>query len=200
MGKIITIGRQFGSGGREFGKRLSDELGYRYIDKEIICEIAKETSLSEGYVSNIIENSPESVYSISYARTLSFGDNYYLNQMRSVYSAQNDIINKFAQRENCVIIGRCADYILRNMNPYRIFVYASIESRVARCINRAENSENINLNELRKNINNVDKNRSRYYEFYTGMEWGNIENYDLCINTSGRIIKDLVPVVAKMLV
>lgn len=199
MSKIITIGRQFGSGGRELGKRLADELGLRYYDKEILSEIANQTSMSEEYVSNIIEQAPKRSYPITIGHSFAFSDNYYMMQMQSVYLAQDKIIRQLASDSDCIIIGRCADYILRDMNPCRIFVYASMQSRIDRCIQRALEGENITEKEMKKKINEIDKNRSRYYGFYTGRTWGDINNYDVCINTSGKVIKDLVPGIAKLL-
>lgn len=199
MNKIITIGRQFGSGGRELGKRLSDELGIRYYDKEILAEIANQTSMSEEYISNIIEQAPKRSYPITIGNTFAFSDNYYMMQMQSVYLAQDKIIRQLASDSDCIIIGRCADYILRDMNPCRIFVYSSMQSRVERCITRAAEGENISEKEMKKKINEIDKNRSKYYEFYTGRTWGDINNYDVCINTSDKVIKDLVPGIAKLL-
>ena len=199
MNKIITIGRQFGSGGRELGRRLAEEMGYQYYDKEIISEISNQTSMSEGYVSQIIDRSPRHLFPITIGRSISFADNYYLKQVQSVYKAQSDIIQELAQKSDCVIIGRCADYILRNSSPYRLFVYASIESRIQRCLERADLNENFSEKEIRQKIFEIDKNRAKYYEFYSGKKWGNVENYDLCINTTNKDIKNLVPYIAKFL-
>lgn len=199
MNKIITIGRQFGSGGRELGRRLAEEMGYQYYDKEIISEISNQTSMSEGYVSQIIDRSPRHLFPITIGHSISFADNYYLKQVQSVYKAQSDIIQELAQKSDCVIIGRCADYILRNSSPYRLFVYASIESRIQRCLERADLNENFSEKEIRQKIFEIDKNRAKYYEFYSGKKWGNVENYDLCINTTNKDIKNLVPYIAKFL-
>ena len=91
-----------------------------------------------------------------------------------------------------MIVGRCADYLLRDYKPFRIFVYANLESRMQRCMARGD-GENLSESELRKMIRRIDRNRARYYGDCTGQSWGAKENYDLCINTSGREIKDLIP-------
>lgn len=200
MNKIITVGRQFGSGGRELGRRLAEELGYQYFDKEIITEIANQTSMAEGYVQQIIEHTPKTLFPITVGHSLAFSDNYYMKQVQSVYKAQSDIINDLACKSNCVIIGRCADYILRDANPFRLFVYASMESRIRRCFDKADEKEAYTEKEIKNKIREIDKNRAKYYEFYTGREWGNVENYDLCINTSDKTIKELVPCIAKFIV
>ena len=192
MSKIITIGRQFGSGGRELGRRLAENLGYEYYDREIITEISKKTDMAEGYVKQIVEKYPHNLFPITIGNTISYVDSYYMQQVQSVYSAQCEIIRELVQKSNCVIIGRCADYILRDVNPFRIFVYASMDSRVQRCMSRANEDEKYTEKDIISQIKNVDKNRRKYYEFYTSQKWGDIENYDLCVNTTNKDIKSMV--------
>lgn len=199
MGKIITVGRQFGSGGRELGRRLAELLGIQYYDREVIAEIAKHTSLSEEFVSNVIERRPTGLYPITIGKSFAYVGEYSLIQQQSVFKAQDQIIKELADKSDCVIVGRCADYILREEKPFRIFVYASLESRIQRCISRAGSNEKYSEKEIKKQIKEIDKNRSKYYEFYTGNEWGDKENYDLCINTTNANIKETVVGVARML-
>ena len=126
-------------------------------------------------------------------------DNYYIQQEQSIYLAQSEIIRELAQKSSCVIVGRCADFILKDLKPYRIFVYADIESRVNRCISRnTDTSKILTEKEMKKQILSIDKHRAKYYDYYTGNKWGDKNNYDLCINTSGLVIKEIVPVIAKM--
>lgn len=193
MNRIITIGREFGSGGRELGRRIAEHLGIEYYDKEIITEITARTDLSEQYVSQIIEHKPHSLYPIVTGRSLSGYDNYYIRQIRSVFKAQSDIMTDLANKSDCVIIGRCADYILSACSPYRIFVYADIESRIKRCKERSSAAENYTDKQLKKHILHIDKDRAKYYEYYTGNKWGDRKNYDLCINTTNAVIKEIVP-------
>lgn len=200
MNRIITVGRQFGSGGRELGRRLAEELNIEYYDKEILEAIAKHTALSEEYIRQVVESKPHSLYPIRIGRSIPTVDDYHTKQIRTVYSAQNEIINSLADRSDCVIVGRCADYILRDRDPYRIFVYADIGSRIKRCMERSDETERFSEKEWQKKILKVDKNRKQYYEFYTGRNWGDISNYDLCINTSNRIIKDMIPSIAKLFI
>ena len=134
MHRIITIGREFGSGGREFGRRLAEELGIEYYDKEIITEISKHTSLSEEYIKQVIECKPHHLYPITIGQSFAYNDNYAFQQVQSVYSSQCQIMREMAVKAPCVMIGRCADYILQEFKPYRIFVYADMESRIKRCI------------------------------------------------------------------
>lgn len=196
MSKIITIGREFGSGGRELGRRLAEELGCDYYDKEIITEISKKTSLSEAYIKSVVEKTPHHLYPITIGQSFSVVENYYMKQIQTVYTAQANIIREMAEMGDCVIVGRCADYILKEENPFRIFVYADMESRIRRSIGRAENP--VSEKEMKKHILKMDKNRAKYYEYYTGRTWGVKENYDLCVNTTDCVIKEIVPHIAKM--
>lgn len=198
MNKIITIGREFGSGGREFGRRLAEELGFDYYDKEIISEIAKHTALSENYVQQVIEKNPHDLFPITVGHSFSYVDAYTLEKKQKVFRAQEKVIKEMAEKSNCVIVGRCGDYILRDYKPTKIFLYADIEAKVARCKARNEATEALSDKKLKKQIKNIDKNRARYYEFFTGETWGNKLNYDLCINTTDSDIRLLVKTVAAM--
>ena len=199
MNKVITISREFGSGGREFGRRLAEELGFDYYDKEIISEIAKKTSMSKEFIKEVTDKKPHNLFPITFGHTFIYIDNYYpLHQANDIYIEQNNIIKEMAQRSNCIIIGRCADYILEDKDPFRIFIYADMESKVKRCKERAPEGEDLSDKELRKKINSVNKGRAQYYEYYTGRNWGDKLNYDLCINTTNANIKELVEVVAKL--
>ncbi|MBO5340409.1 MAG: cytidylate kinase-like family protein [Oscillospiraceae bacterium] len=199
MGRIITIGREFGSGGRELGRRLAEELHIEYYDREILGQIAKHTSLAEEYIRNVVEHQPHNLLPITIGRSFAYVENYAFKQAQSVYQAQSEIIREMAAKSDCVIIGRCADYILRNEKPFRIFVYADLESRVRRSMDRRTDQEQITEKQMKKQIRDMDKNRARYYEFYTGLKWGDKSNYDLCVNTTDTVIRDIVPALAKML-
>ena len=113
--------------------------------------------------------------------------------------AQQTTLKELAELSDCVIVGRCADYLLREYAPYRIFVYADMESRIARCMARSDGAEQFSEQEIEKHIRRIDRQRARYYREHTGQRWGGKENYDLCINTTGKNIKELVPHVARML-
>ena len=195
--KIITIGREFGSGGRELGRRLADHLQIAYYDKEILTEISKRTQLTEEYVHNVVEHHPYPLLPITIGHSLYPDMAFQLQQ--SVYTEQSNIIKEMAAASDCVIVGRCADYILHDIKPFRIFVYADMEARIARCHARAPEGEHLSDKELKQMIQKVDKGRAKYYEFYTGENWGDKSSYDLCINTSNVVIKELVPHLAAFL-
>lgn len=202
MNTVITIGREFGSGGRELGKLLAEELGFKYYDKEILNEIVKETSYSESYVKNVVEGKTQ-LYPVTLQYTSYIASNFAISQMQDIFRAQTEVIKKMAAESSCVIVGRCADYILnymeedKNFELYRLFVYADIESRIRRCQERAPEGENLSDKEMKKAIRGVDGNRANYYEDYTLQKWGDKANYDICINTTNINIPDLVPHLAK---
>ena len=204
MNRIITIGREFGSGGRELGRRLSEILKAAYYDREIVSEIAKRTSLSEEYVQQIVEHRPVVAFPIHVGRSFYPMLNPIWDQGQAIYQEQHRLIRELAQKSDCVIVGRCADYILRELKPFRLFVYADMESRIARCRDRGEdagrldNGETMTDKELKRRINEVDKNRAKYYEFYTGQTWGDRLNYDLCLNTSSAGLDKAAGAIARM--
>ena len=130
MKKIITVGREFGSGGRELARRLAENLGIEYYDRQIITDIAEHTDLSEEYVRKIIDKTPHHLYPITVGRTISYVDDYMFEKVQSVYQAQSEIIRNLAEKTDCVFVGRCADYILKDYKPFRLFVYADLQSRI----------------------------------------------------------------------
>lgn len=199
MKRIITIGREFGSGGRELGRRLSEQLGIAYYDKEIVSEIAKRTALSEEYVQQIMEHRPLISFPITIGRSFSPVGDAAFEQSQAIFRQQHEIIQELAQKSDCVIVGRCGDYILRDLDPLRIFVYADMESRMERCRSRAREGEDLSDKALQKMIRKVDKERKQYYEFYTGLVWGDRLNYDLCVNTGSRPLKDISAAVARLI-
>lgn len=198
MNRIIAIGREFGSGGRELGRRLSEELGFAYYDQEIISEIARRTSLSEQYVRAIEEHLPMFSFPIHIGRSFYSSANPAFDQTMLVYQEQARILVEMAEKSNCVIVGRCADCVLKAYKPFRIFVYADMESKVQRCREKGPEEEKLSDKELRQKILAVDKKRAKYYEYYTGHSWGDKLNFDLCINTTQMVIKEIVPAIAKI--
>ena len=185
MNKIITIGREFGSGGRELGRLLSEILGFAYYDREIISEIAKRTSLSEKYIQHITEQKPIIPFPIHTGRTFWAAIPDY---SQSVQQEQHSIIIEMAEKSSCVIVGRCADYILRDANPFRLFVYSDMPAKIARCRKNEssdyESGQALTDKDLSRRIEQINKGRADYYEFYTGQKWGDKASYDLCINTA----------------
>ncbi len=194
MNKIITISREFGSGGREIGRRLAEEMKIAYYDQEIVAALIKRTKKAEEYVRYMEKERPLPLLPITTARTFGLPTNYAVTENLNFYMQESKIIQEAADKSDCVIVGRCADYVLRDMNPIRLFIYADMEYKIARCKEKGDDVENLVVPELRKKILSVDKKRSRYYQFYTNQVWGKKEQYDLCINTSHYAqIREIIP-------
>lgn len=198
MNKIITIGREFGSGGRELGRRLSEELNIPYYDQEIVTAVANRTKLSEEYVQRIRDHRPAASFPIHIGRSFYPSVPVVMQQTNSIFLEESKFLREMAEQSDCVIVGRCADVVLREYQPLRIFVYADMESKLGRCRAKAPEHENMTANELKKHILAVDKNRAHYYEYFTGRTWGNRMNYDLCVNTTNSSVKELAHVLAKL--
>ena len=201
MKKVITIGREFGSGGREIGRRIAEKLQIAYYDQEIVTEIAKRTKISEEYEERITEDRPYMAYPIHTG--MSFYTAYYayneFDKSFTVFAEQHNIIKELAERSDCIIVGRCADYILKEKEPFRIFVYADAESKVKRCRERSPEDENLSDSKIRRNMRSIDKGRARYYNCFSQQKWGARENYDLLINTSGKDIEQVSEAAADFL-
>lgn len=191
--KIITLSREFGSGGRELGKRLAERLNFAYYDKEIISAVAQQGNLDEGYVQRILESSAGSDFPVTFGRTFSM---QYQQTTTKLLLMQKKIIKAMAEKSDCIIVGRSADSILQSFKPLNLFVYADMDARIKRCQDCADSQEPLTQKELQAKIQKVDQQRRRYYELCTGRPWGIKENYHLCINTTGSVIKDLVPAIA----
>jgi cytidylate kinase len=175
---IITIARQHGSSGREIARALSETLGIRCFDKEIVDEAAENSSICKELISSFDEKrvSPFMLQTTQYPSM-----NYGLGLNIQVASAQFDVIRKLADQGDCIFVGRCADYILRERKDLtRVFIMGDQEEKIRCIMNRQQISES----EAKKKIKQVDKDRSSYYKYYTDQIWGESENYDLCINSS----------------
>jgi len=193
---IVTISRQFGSGGRELGRRLAEELGIAYYDHEIVDALLEKTNLAEEYVRSVEEQRVVPLLPITIGSTFSaYGGSQY-DPSLSIFTHESEIIKEIAEKSDCVIVGRCADYVLRDKDPYRIFIYADIASRVERCQKRAKEGEKTDFKDMKRHIEKVDSKRAKYYWFHTDQDWGKPEYYDLCVNTSGRDLKELAAKVA----
>ena len=191
MSTIITVNRQFGSGGRELGKRLAENLGIAYYDNEIITQLSQRSGLAVEYVNNIVEHRPIIYYPITIGRSFLSSAPVPVEINEGLYREQHELIRELASKGDCVIIGRCADYILEDQKPFSVFVYADMESKIARCRAKADGMENMTDKQLIKHIAEIDRERSKYYRHFAGRKWEDPAHYDLMINTSRVPIKDL---------
>ena len=185
MKTVITIGRQFGSGGREIGEKLSKAYGINYYDRELLARAAKESGFCEEILQNHDERPTNSFLYNLVIDTYSFGYNSSsfvdMPISQKVFLAQFDTIKKVADEGPCVIVGRCADYALEGRdNVINLFIYADEDFKIRRVIDIYDLEEN----KARDMINKKDKQRQSYYNYYTNRKWGKADTYDLCINSS----------------
>ena len=197
MSRIITISREFGSGGRELGKRLAKALGIPCYDHEIIEMIAKENGFNEDYVANVGEKSIEAAYPLTIGHRFGMQPFQIMEQPIRVAVAQRQIIENFAKQGDCVIVGRAADVILKDYDPLNIFVYADKDSKIERCQRRAPQGEQLTPREIESHMKQIDRNRAQHHQMYSDSKWGDKGSYDLCINTTKPFVKDIVPSIAK---
>jgi len=183
---IITIARQFGSGGREIGERVAAALNIPIVDKELIKDAAERGNLHEDVIKKADESAANSLlYTLAMGSnilgtTMHFGYKMPLND--KLFILQSEAIKDYASKGSCVIIGRCADYVLRDEpNILRLFIYGDLDHREARV---KERHPELKSNQIVDVINKTDKRRSSYYNFYTGNKWGKYDNYDMAINSS----------------
>ena len=197
---IITIARQYGSGGREIGERVAELLGIPLYDKEIINDAASKGELCAEAVKQVDESSASSLlYTLAMGSnvlgtTLHFGYKMPLND--KLFILQSDVIREYAAAGSCIIIGRCSDYVLREeKNILRLFIYGDLEHRTERV--KARHPE-IKSSQIIDVINKTDKRRSSYYNFYTGNKWGKYDNYDMAINSSTLGIEGTAQLITAM--
>lgn len=194
--RIITVSRQFSSGGRELAKRMADYLGFDYYDREIISEIAKNKSLDENFVENTLSNGYRAI-PLHFARSFSFA--YASTGKSELLVEEKRVIDEIAKKgRDFIIVGRNADILLKEFSPLNIFVCADLESKIQRCIDKALIGENPTRKEIEKHTKRIDKERADTRAILTEAKWGECENYHLTINTTGWQIKELIPVVAKL--
>ena len=195
--RIVTISRQFGSGGREFDKRLADILGFDYYDREIITAISHTKGLDEGYIEKTLDNHAWKNIPITFRQ--SFRAAPVMNDPQvSLLIEQKKVIEGIAKTgKGCVIVGRNADVILHDYKPLRIFVCADPEAKIKRCMERAEPGENLTPKQMIQNMKRIDKNRARTREMMCESKWGDPNSYDLVVNTTDWEIKELASAVAE---
>lgn len=181
---IITIGREYGSGGREIGEAVAKALGIGFYDKKIISLAAEKSGLCDEFIANneqrvrggLMQNLATSA---AYANNFFSGQ--YLPLADSIFVSQTQVIRDIAARESAVIVGRCADYVLAEReNTIKVFIHAPVQARVARIMRLYDLDEAAAM----KEINTSDKERGNHYFRYTDMKWGKAQNYDLCINSA----------------
>ncbi len=192
--RIITVSREFGSGGREVGKRLAERLGIAYYDREIITAVAQRSGLAEEYIASISERGVRAYYPITFGHTFAHGSAM-MDPHMEVMAEQTKLLKSLAKKGDCVIVGRSADVVLREEEPFNLFVYADEKSKLKRCRARQSEAEKkLTDAELKRRMTKVDKERARYRALLTDRRWGDMRGYHLCVNTTGWDMRALVDV------
>lgn len=209
MKKIITISREYGSGGRTIGEQVAKILGYKFYDKELIDMAAKESGLSPDFIEKTEQNiSSGWLYNLllgaSYATNTTgigiTGSSSSLPLADQIFNTQRAVIQKIAKEDNCVIVGRCADYILKNSKDieqsslFNVFIYANMDDK----LERSTKKYNVPEDRAKELILQIDKRRANHYNTFTDKIWGRRENYDLLINSSVFGIEGCANVIANL--
>lgn len=197
---VITIGRQYGSGGREIGMRLAEELGIKCYDKELLDRAAKDSGICQELFEHHDEKPTNSflyslvmdTYSFGYS-SAAFAD---MPINHKVFLAQFDTIKKLAEEESCVMVGRCADYALSEYPGARsVFIHADMDKRIQRIAKKYQLSDAAAKDRIQK----TDKKRASYYNYYTSKKWGDASSYNLCLDSGILGIDGCVEMIKKMI-
>lgn len=186
---VITLSREYGSGGRYIGRLIADRLGIKLYDKEFIIKVAEETGLSQDYIE---ENEQKR------GVLASLNNGYYseFNNADELFAKEAEIIKDIASKESCVIVGRCADRILENnSNILKVFIYSDIDNK----IKRATTYYGLNKEKAKKEIERIDKQRANHHKYYTGKEWKDLSNYDICINSDALGVEKTADIICEMI-
>lgn len=197
---VITIARGYGSGGRTIGKMLSQELGIPYYDRDLLRLASDDSGINEQLFAQADEKLKKSllfkIASNVYTGEIIPPDSDDFVSNDNLFNYQAKIIKELADSESCIIIGRCADFVLKDYeNVIKVFVHAPLEA----CIGNVKKLSDKSDKEIVKQISSIDKHRSEYYKYYTGREWDNAKNYDLCLNSASLGFNKCVDIVKSYL-
>lgn len=185
MSLVITIGRQFGSGGRDVGEKIAEYFNIPFYDKELVEMAAQKSNISKEALKEVDEHATNSfLYSLASGNYSMRGINapiYYEMPINDkLFIAQSEVIKELAKKGSCVIVGRCADYVLEdeNVDLMNVFIYGSVDYRAKRVMEAL----NLTQSKARDRVMKTDKQRRTYYDYYTSKDWGVMSNYDVCVN------------------
>lgn len=192
--RMITISREFGSGGRTIGKAIAAALGYAYYDNELVTQIAQKSGFSEKYIKESGEyagNTSGLLFDFN-----NFGTGSYTTNSDYLYVVQRNLIQELANQGPCVIVGRCADYILRERcDCLHVFIHANMDFREERIVRLYGELEEASA---KKRIQKKDKQRATYYKYYTNRKWGVAQNYHMCLDSSVLGIENCVDMITQV--
>lgn len=185
---VITLSREYGSGGRYVGRLIADKLGIKLYDKDFVIKVAEETGLSQEYIE-------ENEQKRSAFAPLNNGYYSEFNNSDELFAKESELIKEIADKESCVIIGRCADSILADRkNVVKVFVYSNMEDKIERAIKYY----NMDKEKAEKEIERIDKQRGNHYKYYTGKEWKDFSNYDICVNSDALGVEKTADMICEM--
>ena len=185
---VITISREYGSGGRYIGRLIADKLGIKLYDKDFVVKVAEETGLSQEY----IEQNEQKRSALA-----SLNNGYYseFNNSNELFAKESELIKEISNKESCVIIGRCADSILESRkNVVKVFIYSNMEDK----IKRATKYYGMDKEKAEKEIERIDRQRGNHYKYYTGKEWKDFTNYDICVNSDALGVEKTADIICKI--
>ena len=189
--KVITISREFGSGGKYIGILVAKKLGIPCYDRDIIEKIAEESGFVDDFIKRVSEYAPsKSIFAYSFVGRSASGESI----EDKIFAIQEKVIRELADKGPCVIVGRSADYILRKYDTLDVFVYAPLEDKIARTMR----FKNLSEKEAKKLVKDTDKKRSINYKYYTGTNWGERENYTVMLNSTALGIEKTAEFIAEI--
>ena len=195
-GFVITISREYGSGGREIGRQLAEKLGVAYYDLKLIQKVAAESGYSEDYIKEAEQKASSPVLMNLYSWYTAAMDEQDLPKVEQLYHAEERVIRELAAKESCVIVGRLANHILQDQkNAFHVFISADMEAKVQRVVKR----DGISEEEARKQLVKVEKERAKHCAYFTHEQWGNAKHYDLTLKSNVFGIKESVEIIFKLL-
>lgn len=192
---VITIARGYGSGGKTIGKMLAKELGIAFYDRELLYMASDESGINLELFQKNDEEVKRGLFSSStykYDGKLIPPEDSDFVSKENLFNYQAKIIKDLAAKESCIIVGRCADYVLKDVpGTLKVFIWAPHE----KCVETVVDMYSLSESEADKKIRKIDKHRSEYYHYYTGREWDNVRNYDVCLNTAELTFEDCVKII-----
>ena len=192
---VITIARGYGSGGKTIGKMLAKELGIAFYDRELLYMASDESGINLELFQKNDEEVKRGLFSSStykYDGKLIPPEDSDFVSKENLFNYQAKIIKDLAAKESCIIVGRCADYVLKDVpGTLKVFIWAPHE----KCVETVIDMYSLSESEADKKIRKIDKHRSEYYHYYTGREWDNVRNYDVCLNTAELTFEDCVKII-----
>lgn len=194
---VVTVSREFGSGGKSFGKSLAKVLGFVYVDKEIAHELAGKTDMNEEYIEQFLDSGiPVGKSSSTRGESFSYSPNETQRNI-NLQIETHKFLKSLAENKDILIVGRAADIILQEYNPFRVFVYADVQSKIERSKGDEYNQKGVSDKDILRNMNLIDSERHQHHALFSHIGWGDKLGYDLCINSSNVDLEKIVPAVAE---